>query len=62
MNNANNSSTIMKRDSESGLPWRTPCLRLKEGVEKPLLITLLDIFLQNVLIHPKKDSKDKEFQ
>ena len=50
MDNANNSSTIMRRDGESGSPWRTPRLRLKEGVEKPLLITQLDIFFSNSLI------------
>ena len=36
---------------------QSPRLRLKEGVERPLLITRLDIFLEkNVLIHPKKES------
>ena len=44
IDNANNSSTIMKSDGESGSPWRTPLLRLKERVEKPLLITQLVIF------------------
>jgi len=60
MDIANNSSSIMKRDGESGSLWRTPRLGLKEGVEKPLLITQLDIFLENVLIHPKKDSPKPE--
>ena len=32
----------MKRDGESGSPWRTPRLTLKEGVEKPLLKTQLE--------------------
>ena len=45
MDNGNNSSTIMKRDGESGSPWRTPRLRLKKGEEKPLLITQLNTFL-----------------
>ena len=31
--------TIMTSDGESGSPRQTPLLRLKEGVEKPLLIT-----------------------
>ena len=35
----------MKGDGKSGSPWRTPRLRLKEGVEKPLLMTQLDILL-----------------
>ena len=45
MDNAINSSAIMKRDGESGSPWRTPRLRLKKGEEKPLLITQLNTFL-----------------
>ena len=41
----NNSRTMIKRDGESGSPWRTPRLTLKDGVKKPLLTTLLVIFL-----------------
>ena len=42
---ANSSSTMIKRDGESGSPWRTPLLRLKEGVEQPLFVTELEMLL-----------------
>ena len=34
---------IIKRNRESGSPWRTPLLSWKKDVTKPLLITQLDV-------------------
>ena len=53
---ASSSSTMLKRDGESGSPLQTPRWRLKKGVEKPLFVTELDTFLKNVLIPAVKDS------
>ena len=42
---ASNSSTMIKREGDSGSPCRTPRLSLNEGVKKPLLATQLVMFL-----------------
>ena len=63
MDIANNSSTIIKRDGESWSPWRTPCLRLKEGVKKPLLIkTTRSIFIKRLDPRTEGFTEAKGFQ